>query len=120
MGSKRVKGADDRRPFQRRLATYILSIILKVFLGFKGTDTHGVKAFLNEPLKHVLDRCIVGKDIFASEFVIRAERAGIKIAEIPISVDEKRLPSIKLFRRVPRVLYNIACLIWNIRIKKRG
>jgi len=119
VGSKRVEGANDQRPFKRRFATWILNIMLKVILGFKGTDTHGVKAFLKKPLMPVLDKCIVGKDIFASEFVIRAERMGINIKEVPISLDEKRAPSIKLMKRVPKVLSNLAYLFWNIRVKNR-
>ena len=118
IGSKRAKGANDQRPFGRRFATFILNMMLKVLLGLKGTDTHGVKAFVKAPLMPVMDKCLVGKDIFASEFVIRAERAGIKIAEVPVSLDEKRAPSINLIKRVPKVLSNLAYLFWNIRIKK--
>ncbi len=118
VGSKRAKGAKDQRPFGRRFATFILNMMLKVLLGLKGTDTHGVKAFVKAPLMPVMDKCLVGKDIFASEFVIRAERAGIKIAEVPVSLDEKRAPSINLIKRVPKVLSNLAYLFWNIRIKK--
>jgi hypothetical protein len=66
----------------------------------------------------VLDKCVVGKDIFASEFVIRTQKAGLKILEVPISLDEKRAPSIKLMKRVPKVLSNIFHLFWVIRIKK--
>ncbi len=119
VGSKRIAGASDQRPFKRRFATWALNILLKIVLGFKGTDTHGVKAFIREPLIPVLDRCLVGKDIFASEFVIRAERMGIKIKEVPISLDEKRAPSIRLLHRVPKVLSNITYLFWNVRIKNR-
>ncbi len=119
VGSKRAKGADDRRPIKRRFATWVLNTLLKVFLGFKGTDTHGVKSFRKDPLMPVLDRCLVGKDIFASEFVIRAERMGVNIKEIPISLDEKRAPSIKLLNRVPKVLSNLSYLFWNIRVRNR-
>lgn len=119
IGSKRAKGAQDKRPFQRRFATLVFNLMLKVVLGLKGRDTHGVKAFLKAPLMAVLDRCLLGKDIFASEFVIRAERAGIKIKEVPISLNEKRVPSIKLLNRVPKVLSNLCYLFWNIRVKKR-
>lgn len=118
VGSKRAKGAKDQRPVGRRLATFVLNMMLKILLGLKGTDTHGVKAFVKEPLMPVLDKCLVGKDIFASEFIIRAERAGIKIAEVPVSLDEKRAPSINLIKRVPKVLSNLAYLFWTIRIKK--
>ncbi len=119
VGSKAMKGADDRRPFKRKFATFILNFMLKIALGFKGTDTHGVKAFKKNALLPVLDKCLVGKDIFASEFVIRAEKMKKKVVEIPISLDEKRAPSIKLMKRVPKVLSNIAYLFWAIRIKKQ-
>jgi len=119
VGSKRAKGAQDQRPFKRKFATWALNVMLKIILGFKGTDTHGVKAFLKAPLMPVLDRCLVGRDIFASEFVIRAERMGVRIKEIPISLDEKRAPSIRLLHRVPKVLSNLAYLFWNVRIRNR-
>jgi hypothetical protein len=59
----------------------------------------------------------VDKDIFASELVIRAEREGVRIKEIPVRVLEKRVPSIHLFRRVPNVFKNIGRLVYAIRIQ---
>ena len=55
--------------------------------------------------------------MFASELVIRAERAGILFLEIPVDIEEKRPPSIRLTRRVPNVLKNLAVLVWEIRVK---
>ena len=60
---------------------------------------------------------MVEKDVFASELVIRAYRAGLRIEEIPVRVKEKRPPSINLFKRVPNVLKSIAKLTWAIRVK---
>jgi hypothetical protein len=68
-------------------------------------------------LTPVAQSCIVDKDLFASEFVIRAERAGVAIREIPVRIKEKRAPSIHLFRRVPNVLGNLAKLFVAIRLK---
>ncbi|HET6331963.1 MAG TPA: glycosyltransferase family 2 protein, partial [Polyangiales bacterium] len=82
-----------------------------------GTDTHGLKAFRRVVLVPVAESCIVDKDLFASEFVIRAERAGVAIKEIPVRIKEKRAPSIHLFRRVPNVLGNLAKLFVAIRLK---
>jgi hypothetical protein len=62
-------------------------------------------------------RCVVDKDLFASELVIRAEREGIAIQEIPVRVKEKREPSVHLFRRVPNVLKNLVKLTAAIRLK---
>ncbi|MFP4597396.1 MAG: glycosyltransferase family 2 protein [Persicimonas sp.] len=119
VGSKALKESADRRPLYRRLATRVLNMMLHIFLGFKGTDTHGLKAFRRQRLLDVIDRCVVNKDLFASEFVIRAERMEFEMTEIPLTVVEKRQPSVNLFRRVPNVLKNMARLFWVIRVRHR-
>lgn len=120
VGSKVLKESRDQRPMYRRLATRVLNSMLAIFLGFKGTDTHGLKAFHRERLLKVVDRCVVNKDLFASEFVIRAERMNFRMTEIPLTVVEKRQPSINLFRRVPNVLKNMGKLVWVIRVRYRS
>jgi glycosyltransferase involved in cell wall biosynthesis len=118
VGSKVLDSSSDERPFMRHFATLVINGMLRVTLGFKGTDTHGLKAFRRASLVPVVERCIVDKDLFASELVIRAERTGsVRIKEIPVRVLEKRPPSIHLFRRVPNVLKGIARLVVAIRIK---
>jgi glycosyltransferase involved in cell wall biosynthesis len=118
VGSKVLDTSSDERPFMRHFATLVINGMLRVTLGFKGTDTHGLKAFRRASLVPVVERCIVDKDLFASELVIRAERAGsVRIKEIPVRVLEKRPPSIHLFRRVPNVLKGIARLVIAIRFK---
>lgn len=117
IGSKLADGARDERPLLRHAGSLVINGMLRVALGFKGTDTHGLKAFRRDALVPVIESCIVDKDLFASEFVIRAERAGLAIHEIPVRVNEKRAPSIHLFRRVPNVLGNLAKLFVAIRIK---
>ncbi len=104
IGSKAMPGAHDRRPLGRRAATRIYNGLLRVTLGFHGTDTHGLKAFRRAALLPVVGRCIVGHDVFASELVIRAEREGVRVREIPVELAEKRAPSVRLLRRVPKVL----------------
>ena len=65
----------------------------------------------------IVRACLSDRDVFASEFVIRADRGGIPIKEIPVQIIEKRPPSINLFKRVPNVLKNVAKLTWSIRIR---
>lgn len=117
VGSKSMPGACDERPPLRRAGTVILNGLLRVSLGFKGTDTHGLKAFRRDALIPYAEACLVDKDIFASELVIRAERGGVGIREIPVRVLEKRPPTIGLLRRVPNVLKNLARLVVAIRIR---
>lgn len=117
VGSKVMQGARDRRPLSRRAATRVINGMLRVSLGFRGTDTHGLKAFRKEAMLPVVESCVVDRDMFASELVIRAERTGRRIVEIPLNLTEKRQPSVQLTRRVPRVLSNLATLVWAIRVK---
>ncbi|WP_434388239.1 glycosyltransferase family 2 protein [Melittangium boletus] len=117
VGSKAAKGARDQRPLVRRLATRVHNGLLRVVLDFQGTDTHGLKAFRREALLPVVGQCVVDMDVFASEFVIRAWRQGLRVVEIPIVLHEKRQPSIHLFKRVPNVLKNVGKLVYVIRIR---
>ena len=115
VGSKAMKGASDHRPLMRRAATRILNGMLRVALDFRGTDTHGLKAFRRATLIPVVEECVIERDLFASELVIRASRAGLHVLEIPIKLHEKRPPAINLVRRVPNVLRGLAKLTYVIR-----
>jgi len=117
IGSKLHADAMDKRPLMRHAASIVITGMLRVLLGFKGTDTHGLKAMNRARLIPVIEACLVDRDLFASEMVIRAERDELRILEIPIEILEKRQPSIHLWRRVPGVLKNMATLVWAIRFK---
>ena len=88
--------------------------IERLLLDFRGSDTHGLKAFRRDRVAPIAEACVTDKDVYASELVIRAYRAGIAIDEIPLRVVEKRPPSINLFKRVPNVLKNLGRLTWAI------
>jgi glycosyltransferase involved in cell wall biosynthesis len=115
VGSKAMPGARDRRPFTRRAATRVINGLLWATVGFEGTDTHGLKAMKRDVILPVVRACVVDKDLFASELVIRAGRAGLRIQEIPIELEEQRSPPIHLVRRVPRVLKDLGRLVVAVR-----
>lgn len=119
VGSKAMKGANDARPLVRRLATRVITLLLRAITGFRGTDTHGLKAFKRDRLEPVAEACVVDRDLFASELVIRAQRMGRDVREIPIALHETRPPSTALLRRVPRVLRGLFKLGWTIRVRHR-
>ncbi|MBI4955728.1 MAG: glycosyltransferase family 2 protein [Myxococcales bacterium] len=118
IGSKLVRGAEDERPLGRHAGSLFYNGLLRITLGFRGTDTHGLKAFRREALLPVVRACVVERDVFASELVIRAHRAGLRVAEVPVKLREKRPPSVHLWRRVPNVLRNVARLVWVIRLRR--
>jgi glycosyltransferase involved in cell wall biosynthesis len=115
VGSKAMKGASDERPLFRRAATRVINGMLRIALDFRGTDTHGLKAFHRETLLPIVNACVIDRDLFASEMVIRAGRADLHVLEIPIRLNEKRPPAINLVKRVPNVLRGIAKMTYVIR-----
>ena len=114
VGSKAMRGASDRRPLFRRAATRVLNGMLRVAVDFRGTDTHGLKAFHRQSLIPIVEQCVIDRDLFASELVIRAGRV-VRVVEIPIQLNEKRPPAINLVKRVPNVLRGMATLTRVIR-----
>jgi hypothetical protein len=119
VGSKAMKGSHDERPAFRRFATRVINGMLRVALDFRGTDTHGLKAFRRETLLPVVEACVIDRDLFASELVIRAGRSDLHVIEIPIRLSEKRPPAINLSKRVPHVLRGLAKLTYVIRFGGR-
>ncbi|HWO22402.1 MAG TPA: glycosyltransferase family 2 protein [Kofleriaceae bacterium] len=120
VGSKVMKGASDERPVLRRAATRVINGMLRAAVGFRGTDTHGLKAFHRQTLLPIVEACVIDRDLFASELVIRAGRADLHVLEIPIRLHEKRPPAINLVRRVPQVLRGLAKLTYSIRFGGKG
>lgn len=118
VGSKRHPESHDARPWLRRQGTMAINGLLRASLGFEGTDTHGLKAFRRTRLLPVVESCVVEHNLFASELVVRAGRAGLDVREIPLRLREIRPPSIGLFRRVPQVLGDLARLVYVIRVRK--
>ena len=119
--SKVMRGAKDRRPFFRRAITRAFNGFLRVFYGFRGTDTQGLKLFKRLSLQPVLSRCVTNHFIFDTELVLRAQRRGLRIVEIPVEVRELRPPSYRsLAGRVPGVLWNLAKLWVALRMSSKG
>jgi glycosyltransferase involved in cell wall biosynthesis len=117
IGSKLLAGAADERPWLRHAASQLYNGLLRLTLGFRGTDTHGLKAFRKSSVGPIAARCVVDKDVFASELVIRAYREGRAVREIPVRLREMRPPSINLLRRVPNVVRSLGKLAWAIRVR---
>lgn len=111
LASKRAEGADDRRGNVRRFATWTFNQVLRFVLSSGVSDTHGMKAIRREVVDQIAADVISTQDLFDTELVVRAERAGYRIVEVPAIVEEKRETKSSLAKRVPRTLNGV----WNIR-----
>lgn len=111
IASKRVPGSDDRRSSWRRLATLVFNLLLRYGLGSDVSDTHGMKALRRSVVDELVPEVVSTQDLFDTELVLRAERSGYRIAEVPVTVEERRETRSSLLRRVPRTLAGL----WRIR-----
>ena len=110
VGSKRAPGSQDDRALARRLATAVFSGLLRAGFGLTVSDTHGMKVLNLTALRPAVTACRNGSDLFDTELVLRAERSGYRVAEVPVSVRELRPARTSIARRVPRTLLGLARL----------
>jgi glycosyltransferase involved in cell wall biosynthesis len=104
IASKRDPGSEDRRSLLRRLATWVFNLLLRSILDSKVSDTHGMKAFRDDLVSTVTPSVLSRQDLFDTELVVRAERAGYRIEEVPVVVEEMRVARSSLVKRVPRTI----------------
>jgi glycosyltransferase AglD len=111
IGSKRSEGSNDQRAFGRKVVTSVFAAVLHGGFGLKASDTHGLKALRRAPLFPIVERCRFGSDIFDTEMVLRTERAGLSVREIPVDVADVRPPRTAITTRIPRTLIGL-CKLW--------
>src|SRR4051794_13052005 len=88
VGSKRQEGSVDNRAWPRKLVTFGFTTILHVGFGLSVSDTHGMKAMRRADVRAIAEDCRFRTDLFDTELVIRAERAGLPVVDIPVEVTE--------------------------------
>ena len=105
--SKRLVKSDDGRRFIRRLATFMFVAILKLLFKTKLSDTHGMKAIRKASIINQIDNVVSTEDLFDTELLIRVEKSGNKILEVPAVVNEIR-PSVSvIYKRIPRTISSL-------------
>jgi len=108
VGSKRHRLSVDRRPIKRRVLTYLYNfLLLRLFIGYPGTDTHGLKAIEANVAKRLCALAVTTDEVFQTEIVLLAWKTGVSIQELPVRIVEKRSPTVSITRRVPKVLRTV-------------
>jgi hypothetical protein len=82
------------------------------------SDTHGMKVVSRSALAPIVERCRFGQDLFDTELVLRAERAGLVVEELPVSVQDIRPSRTSIVKRIPRSLRGLVQLrlaLWRER-----
>lgn len=100
VGSRRSDPTISKPPFVRRFLSWGLNALIQLFFSYMGTDTHGPKLFNLARLRPIIDICVCDRGQFDSEIVLRAVRAGLRIAEAPIAHAEHRPPRFAIVKKI--------------------
>lgn len=120
IASKRAPGSDDRRTVIRRLGTLTFNVLLRLLFGSRVSDTHGIKGFRGTVVRELVPASTRTEDLFDTELVLRAERAGFRIDEVPVVVEELREARSSFIRRIPRTLRGLLQLRRSFSIERRN
>jgi glycosyltransferase involved in cell wall biosynthesis len=115
VGSKRHPQSADRRPLKRRVLTALYNMLLRLLIGYPGSDTHGLKSIEAPVAKTLCEIAVTTDEVFQTEIVLLAWQLGIRIEEVPVQILEMRNPSVTVLRRVPKVLNTIRALQRSLR-----
>jgi glycosyltransferase involved in cell wall biosynthesis len=112
LGSKRQPDSVDTRPWPRKVVTAVFAWILHATFRLSVSDTHGMKAFRKDAVRSIAEGCRFRTDLFDTELVIRAERAGLGVVDLPVEVSETRPSRTPIARRAARSLVGLARMRW--------
>jgi len=105
--SKRLSDSQDGRKIIRRIATNFFVLILKILFQTSMSDTHGMKGIRRSSCEKQIQNVVSTQDLFDTELLLRIERSGGNIYEVPAMVNEIR-PSVSvIYSRIPRTLYSL-------------
>lgn len=111
VASKRTRGSVDERPWLRRVITQAFNAVLRVVVGYDGTDTHGLKTIDTALAQELCGLAITTDEALQTEIVLIAARRGCPIVELPISIREVRPAPVKVLARAPKAL----AILWDLR-----
>lgn len=115
-GSRKVPGARAERTAKRSLLSGAYNTWVRLWLGSKVHDHQcGFKAFRREAVLQLLER--VGADgwFWDTETLVLAQRAGMKVVEIPVRWKEQKRTKVRLGRDVFGLGRSVVALWWRLR-----
>lgn len=112
IGSKTLADSHDDRSFVRKVVTRLFNVFLRFFLNYRGTDTHGIKAFRRSiTLINLVKICKTQNEFFDTELVIRLTRTNALFVDLPVKVSEIRKTRYSLIKRMKAIVDDLLYLL---------
>jgi hypothetical protein len=107
VGSKRADFSLNQQQNYRKLLSWGLNTVLQAVFGFVGSDTHGQKFVYLPTMRPIFQQCVMRRGQFDTEFTLRAARAQLWIAEVPVPIVEFRKARNLMLHKIVRNLVDI-------------
>lgn len=100
----------------RKLASKAYIKVLGLVGGFKLTDSQcGCKAYRGDAARDIFSKCKVNGFAFDFETILRAQKAGLKIIEVPVKIVNHRDSKVKVMRDALKMLGDLGRIKRNIK-----
>ncbi len=121
VGSRALEGAKAERSFLRHLAHHGYNFVVRSFLGTSLRDnSSGIKFFRREVADAVLPEMTEEGWGWDVEFLVRAQRLGYRVREVPIETVERRLSKVRVFRAALQTFAMVLRLFFaGVRVPRR-
>ena len=122
VGSRHVPGAVvDRGPLHRKMTGGTFSGVVRLLTGLRVRDTqNGFKLFRTQDAQRLLAEQICPGFAFDVELLMRADRAGLRITEVPVVYLHDSRSSVRVASASVEMLRDVTALAWRLRLRDRG
>lgn len=102
IGSKRLGAGLDGRSLARKIPSGAYHGMVRRLYGVEFTDTTCVKAFRRSRILKIIERVPTASRIYETELLVEAQREGLNMIEVPVSVEEHRPSREGLTKKIQR------------------
>ena len=115
-GSRLLSKSKVNRSWTRNLASSSYNLIVRKLLGSKIKDHQcGFKSFRREPLLILVDEVEATHWFWDTEILVRANRRGYKIKEIPVLWKSGKETKVRLFKDSVNMFWQVLALWWRLK-----
>jgi len=115
-GSRMLPESRVERTFRRRMSSKTYNFFVRHILGSKLRDHQcGFKAFKREPTLRLLDEVTAHHWFWDTEILVRAQKNGYKIKEIPVEWKSGRKTKVNLLKDSYNMGKQVIKLWWRLR-----
>jgi glycosyltransferase involved in cell wall biosynthesis len=117
-GSRMLHESQVERSGTRNIVSKVYNFLVRAVLGSKLKDHQcGFKAFRREPLMQLLDEVDATHWFWDTEVLVRGQRKGYRIKEIPVSWTGGRDTKVRLFKDSWNMGWQILSLWWRLKLR---